>query len=161
MSALGSPKRRSIGRSKGFTMGSVEALGGAAPQIYGGASPPMPPSSKMANLFNTIDSAGSGTISKSQFEQAFQTLNPPAAFKKAGAEAVWTKLDPTGSGSVGKSAFVDAMTAQMSQLRQGAAANRLAALPPASATLTASLYTFNGLTSGSTSALGGSVDAQA
>jgi hypothetical protein len=43
-----------------------------------GASNGAPPQQKMSNLFDSIDTSGSGTITQSQFEQAFQTKNPPA-----------------------------------------------------------------------------------
>ncbi|MFI5336309.1 MAG: EF-hand domain-containing protein [Opitutales bacterium] len=88
-----------------------------ASQIWSGASAPMSPATKMSNLFDQIDTSGSGTITKSQFEQAFQTLNPPGSFKAAGADAVWSKLDPNGTGSVSKQDFVNGMTTMMKQLR--------------------------------------------
>jgi hypothetical protein len=71
----------------------------------------------MSNLFDQIDPSGSGSITQSQFGQAFQSMSPPASFQKAGADAVWGKLDPTGSGSVSKQAFVTEMTAMMKELR--------------------------------------------
>ena len=77
----------------------------------------MSPSTKMSNLFDQIDTTGSGTITKSQFEQAFQNMNPPGSFQAAGADAVWSKLDPNGTGSVSKQDFVNGMTTMMKQLR--------------------------------------------
>ena len=71
----------------------------------------------MSNLFDQIDTTGSGTITKSQFEQAFQNMNPPGSFQAAGADAVWSKLDPNGTGSVSKQDFVNGMTTMMKQLR--------------------------------------------
>ena len=53
-----------------------------------GASTGAPPQQKMSNLFNSIDTSGSGNITQSQFEQAFQTKNPPAAFQQQGAAAI-------------------------------------------------------------------------
>jgi hypothetical protein len=73
----------------------------------------------MSNLFDKIDTSGSGTITKAQFEQAFQTMNPPKGVQQAGADAVWAKLDLNGTGSVSKQDFVSGMTSQMSQLRHG------------------------------------------
>lgn len=97
---------------------AVSGMGGlGGPQAMSGASAPMPPSQKMSNLFDQIDTSGSGTITKAQFEQAFQSLNPPKGFQQAGADAVWAKLDPNGTGSVNKQNFVSGMTAQMSQMR--------------------------------------------
>jgi len=89
----------------------------SAAQIWSGASAPMSPDQKMTNLFDQIDTSGSGSISQSQFDQAFQQLNPPASFQAAGADAVWSKLDPTGSGTVSKQDFVKGMTEMMKQLR--------------------------------------------
>lgn len=90
------------------TIGSVSSMAGAMmPQVVSGASMRMPPAQKMANLFQQIDTSNSGAISKSQFEQAFQTLNPPPAFKAMGADAVFSKLDPNGTGSVSKQDFIN------------------------------------------------------
>lgn len=97
---------------------AVSGMGGGTPQVWSGASRRVPPAQKMANLFQQIDSSGSGTITKAQFDQAFQTLNPPAGVKAMGADAVFAKLDPSGSGSVSKQDFVAGMTSSMSQLRQ-------------------------------------------
>ena len=93
-----------------FTVGGLYGMGNASmPQVVSGASMRMPPSQKMANLFQQIDTSGSGTISKAQFEQAFQRLNPPPAIKAMGADAVFSKLDPNGAGSVLKQDFVNGM----------------------------------------------------
>jgi hypothetical protein len=89
----------------------------SASQVWSGASAPMSPNQKMSDLFDQIDTTGSGTISQSQFDQAFQSMNPPAPFQAAGADAVWSKLDPTGSGTVSKQDFVKDMTEMMKQLR--------------------------------------------
>lgn len=89
----------------------------ASDHVTSGASAPMSPSQKMADLFDAIDSSGSGSISQDQFAQAFQTLNPPPSFQAAGADAIWKQLDPNGTGSVSKSDFVSTMTTLMKQLR--------------------------------------------
>jgi Ca2+-binding EF-hand superfamily protein len=75
------------------------------------------PTQKMENLFQKIDTSGSGSITKSQFEQAFQSMNPSKGFQQAGADAVWAKLDPNGTGSVSKQDFVSGMTSMMSGFR--------------------------------------------
>ncbi len=99
---------------------AISGMGGAgSPQVWSGASARMSPAQKMSNLFDKIDTSGSGTITKAQFEQAFQTMNPSKGFQQAGADAIWAKLDPNGTGSVSKQDFVSGMTAQMSQMRQG------------------------------------------
>jgi hypothetical protein len=69
----------------------------------------------MSDLFQKIDTNGSGTISKAQFEQAFQNTNPPPAFKAMGADAIFSKLDPSGTGSVSKQDFVNGMKTLMTQ----------------------------------------------
>ncbi len=97
---------------------AISGMGASAmPQAMTGASMRMPPSQKMSNLFDQIDTSGSGTISKQQFEQAFQSMNPSKGFQKMGADAVWAKLDPNGTGSVSKQDFVNNMASMMSQMR--------------------------------------------
>jgi len=71
----------------------------------------------MSNLFDSIDTSASGAISKSQFEQAFDSLKLPPVLKAAGADAVWAKLDPNGNGQVSKKDFTDTMVAQLKALR--------------------------------------------
>ena len=71
----------------------------------------------MSNLFDSIDTSGSGSITQSQFEQAFQTQNPPAVFQKQGADAIYAALDPAGTGSVSKQDFVSTMSKLMASLR--------------------------------------------
>lgn len=88
-----------------------------------GASAPMPPQTRMSNLFDTIDQSQSGVINKSQLSQAFQTLNPPTNFKAYGADKLWNALDPNKTGSVSKADFVPTMTGLMSSLRGYAAQN--------------------------------------
>lgn len=99
---------------------AISGMGGSAstPQVWSGASMRTTSSQKMSNLFDQIDTSGSGTITKAQFEQAFQTMNPPQAAQQAGADAIWAKLDPNGTGSVSKQDFVSGMSSAMSQLRQ-------------------------------------------
>lgn len=98
---------------------TISGLGmSAMPQAMTGASMRMPPSQKMSNLFAMMDAAGSGNVTKAQFEQAFSQLNPPAGFKAMGADAVFAKLDPGNSGKVTKSDFVSGMTQMMSEIRQ-------------------------------------------
>jgi Ca2+-binding EF-hand superfamily protein len=97
---------------------SISGLSGSTgPQMMSGASMRMPASQKMSNLFDQIDTTGSGTITKAQFDQAFQAMNPPKDFKAQGADAIWSKLDPTNSGSVNKQDFITAMTSMMKQMR--------------------------------------------
>ncbi len=101
---------------------SVSGVAGSwAPQAMSGASMRAPPAQKMTNLFNKIDTSGSGSISKSQFMQAFQTMKPTSGFVAMGASAVYAALDPTQSGSVSKQSFVSGMTNLMAQFRSASA----------------------------------------
>ena len=136
-------------------MSSVSAIGGM-PQVWTGASMRMPPAQKMAALFDKIDTSGTGTMTKAQFEQAFQTANPPKGVQKMGADAIWAKLDPNGTGSVSKQDFVSTMTTLMSQIRQGhhhhGGGSQNVSAP--TATISASINTLNSLGSANTGASG-------
>src|ERR1035437_4844846 len=70
----------------------VSAAGGM--HAVSGASSSGPPQQKMTDLFNAIDTSGSGSITQSQFDQAFQSKNPPSVFQKQGADAIFAALDP-------------------------------------------------------------------
>ena len=91
-------------------------------QAMSGASYQMPASAKMTSLFDNIDTGGSGSISASQFAQAFQAFSPPKDFQAMGPDAIWSQLDPSNSGSVNKQDFVAGMTAMMRQMRGDASA---------------------------------------
>ncbi|MGD0633260.1 MAG: EF-hand domain-containing protein [Beijerinckiaceae bacterium] len=73
----------------------------------------------MATLFSQIDTAGTGSITQSQFNQAFQSTNPPAGFRAMGASAVFQSLNPSSSGTVSQQNFVQGMTQLMAQVRSG------------------------------------------
>jgi hypothetical protein len=105
-----------------------------------GASYGAPPQQKMSNLFDSIDTSGSGSITQSQFEQAFQTQNPPAVFQQQGADTIFASLDPSGTGSVSKQDFVSTMSQLMASLRADGSAQ--SGSQPAD-TLTASLQSLN------------------
>lgn len=96
---------------------SGSGMAGSAHAITG-ASKYMPPAQKMFDLFSQIDASGSGSITKTQLELAFNTLNPPHGFKSMGVDAVFAKLDPNGTGSVSKVDFKNGMLQIMSQIRQ-------------------------------------------
>ena len=93
----------------------VSAAGGM--HTVSGASSSGPPQQKMSSLFDSIDTSGSGSITKAQFDQAFQSKNPPAVFQKQGADATFASLDPSGTGSVSKQDFVAGMSKLMASLR--------------------------------------------
>ena len=109
-----------------------------------GASGGMPPQQKMTSLYNNIDTGGSGSITQQQFDQAFQTLNPPPVFQKQGANAIFAALDPNGTGSVSKQDFVSGMSSLMVSLRSEGATSG-AAGPSPSQTLASSLQSLNTL----------------
>lgn len=100
-----------------MTMDISGVAGAAAMHAMSGASSSGPPQQKMSNLFDSIDTGGTGSISKAQFEQAFQTRNPPKVFQNQGADAIFAQLDPNGAGTVSKQDFVSTMTKLMSSLR--------------------------------------------
>ena len=114
--------------------------GAATPHAVSGASWGAAPQQKMTNLFNSIDTTGSGSITQAQFQQAFASKNPPAVFQQQGANATFAALDPSGSGSVSKQAFVSGMSQMMASLR---AESPAAASPSGAASATASLAALN------------------
>ena len=109
-----------------------------------GASAGMPPQQKMSSLFDKIDSNGSGTITQAQFNQAFQTFNPPAVFQQQGANAIFSQLDPSGTGSVRKQDFVSGMSKLMVSLRAEGGASS-ARGPSPSSSVNGSLQFLNGI----------------
>jgi hypothetical protein len=139
--------------------------GSGGPEVVSGASPAAAPATKMSDLFNTIDTTGAGSINQTQFNHAFNTLNPPGVFRAAGADAIFNQLDPSGAGSVSKSNFVQTMSGLMRTLRGAAASGTSPATvtttSPASS-LASSLQSFNQLNDTSDAAasngLGGAFD---
>ncbi len=83
----------------------------------------------MSSLFDAIDTSGSGTITQSQFNHAFETKNPPAVFRHQGADAIFAALDPNGTGEVSKRDFVLTMSGLMVSLRAERPSSVI--LPPA------------------------------
>ena len=120
----------------------ISGVSSLSPDLHAlsGASYGAPPQHKMSNLFDSIDTSGSGSITHSQFEQAFQTKNPPAVFQQQGADVIFASLDPTGSGSVSKQDFVSTMSSLMASLRADGPAQT--GSQPTN-TLTASLQALN------------------
>jgi Ca2+-binding EF-hand superfamily protein len=98
-----------------MTVGGASGARGAGAST--GASMRMSPQQKYANIFAQIDTSGSGSITKSQFEQAFSSLKMPPSFRKQGADATFAQLDPNGTGSVSKQDFVNGMVDQMKAMR--------------------------------------------
>ncbi len=117
----------------------VSAAGGM--HAISGASSSGPPQQKMSSLFDSIDTSGSGSITQAQFDQAFQTKNPPGVFQKQGADALFASLDPNGTGSVSKQDFVSTMSKLMASLRAGQAGQ--SGSQSSQSSLAASLQTLN------------------
>lgn len=117
------------------TIGGISGMT-AMPQAMSGASMRMPPQQKMSNLFQMIDTSGQGFITKQQFDQAFNNMNPPAAFKAIGLDAAFAKLDPSGAGQVSKDDFINGMKSMMTfRHRQHAEAPVTQTLADSTATL--------------------------
>jgi hypothetical protein len=95
--------------------------GGMATQATSGASMRMSPTQKFSSLFDKIDTSGSGSIGKQQFEQAFASLKMPPRFRSEGAESVFSKLDNDGDDKVSKDDFITGMIGQMQAARTPAA----------------------------------------
>ena len=126
----------------------VSAAGGL--HAVSGASSSGPPQQKMSSLFDSIDTSGSGSITQSQFEQAFQSKNPPSVFQKQGADAIFASLDPNGTGSVSKQDFVAGMSKLMASLRADTTGQ--SGSSSSSSSLGASLQSLNQIDSASVSA---------
>jgi hypothetical protein len=102
--------------------------GAGMPQAMSGASMRAPPAQKMSSVFSKIDTSGSGAITQSQFEQSFQNLKMPNAFRAMGADAIFAKLDLNGTGSVSKQDFVNGMKSLMAQAHQVASGSTQSSL---------------------------------
>jgi len=100
------------------------AASGMMPQVVSGASMRQPPAQRMANLFDKIDTEGLGSITKSQFDQSFQTLRPPKGLQVMGADTIFSQLDPNNTGSVSKDDFVTRMTKVLEQMHAQQRAHR-------------------------------------
>ena len=128
---------------------SIAGIAGmGSPQIVSGASPYSSPTNKMSNLFAQIDTSGAGTITQDQFNHAFQTMNPPGVFRAAGADSVFSQLDPKDTGSVSQPDFVSGMVGLMRSLRSGPTSDASSATsqsPSPADTLASSLQSFNQL----------------
>jgi len=111
------------------------AAPGAAGAVHTmtGPSPQWPARQKMSALFDKIDTSGKGSISSTQFANAFRTMNPPAGFAAQGASAVFAKMDPKNTGSVSRNDFVNAMSAMSQAVRAAGLAGGTAAVANAPA----------------------------
>ncbi|HEX5363901.1 MAG TPA: EF-hand domain-containing protein [Gallionella sp.] len=126
------------------TISGISGMG-AMPQAMSGASGRMAPQTKMSNLFQQIDTANTGRITKAQFEQAFNNMNPPASFKAIGLDAAFSKLDPAGRGSVSKDDFINGMKSMMTHRRHHNEANVEKTSAPVPQTVPSSTAALNAL----------------
>jgi hypothetical protein len=85
------------------------------PQVNGVGIAQASNTQKLGNLFQQMDTSGSGRISKAQFDQSFSNLSLPISVKEMGKDAVFAKLDPNGTGTVTKQEFIQGMEPLMSQ----------------------------------------------
>lgn len=103
------------------------------PQAKPAASKPVSPEQKLANMFQQIDTAGKGSITKAQFQEAFNKLNPPEAVKAMGADAAFSKLDTKGLGVVTKQDFVKGMESILAQAKNKDVSVKTTSAPAAKA----------------------------
>jgi hypothetical protein len=85
------------------------------PQVASGGTSLASRQQKLNNMFQQIDTPGTGRITKTQFEQSFNKLSIPASVKELGSEAVFNKLDPSNTGAVTKQDFVHGMDLLMTR----------------------------------------------
>lgn len=71
----------------------------------------------LTQAFQSIDTSNSGSISKVQFDAAFQNMKMPQALRSMGADALFAKIDPNGTGNVSKQDFISGMKNLVSQAR--------------------------------------------
>lgn len=97
------------------TIGSSNHSAAYKPQVAASGNSGVSPQQRLGNLFQQIDKAGTGRISREQFDQAFNNLALPSSVKEMGKEAVFKKLDANGTGTVTKQDFIQGMESLMNQ----------------------------------------------
>ena len=97
------------------TIGSSNHSAAYKPQVAASGNSGVSSQQRLGNLFQQIDKAGTGRITKEQFDQSFDNLALPASVKEMGKEAVFKKLDATGLGTVSKQDFIQGMESLMNQ----------------------------------------------
>lgn len=73
----------------------------------------------LTQAFQSIDAANTGSISKAQFESAFQHMKMPPALKAMGADALFAKMDTNGTGSISKQDFINGIKSLAPKARSG------------------------------------------
>jgi Ca2+-binding EF-hand superfamily protein len=112
---------KQLGHNNMSSISSAVRGGEFPPRVMSGASSRMSPTQKISDLFQKMDTSGSGSITSAQFAQSFQNMNPPQAFKRMGADSVFNQL--SGNGTVSKQDFVDGMKKMIEQNRSQASGN--------------------------------------
>jgi len=97
------------------TIGTSNSSATYKPQVSSAGSSTVSTQQRLGNLFQQIDTAGSGQITKAQFDQAFNNLSLPVSIKEMGKEAVYTKIDPNETGVVTKQEFIRGLEPYMNQ----------------------------------------------
>jgi len=97
------------------SIGSSNHSAAYKPQVAASGNSGVSPQQRLGNLFQQIDKAGKGRITKDQFDQAFNNLALPTSVKEMGKEAVFKKLDATGTGAITKQDFVKGIESLMNQ----------------------------------------------
>jgi len=99
-------------------MSGISAIAGSvAPQAMSRASAVASPSAKMASVFSSFTTPGTGTITKNQFVQTFNTMKPTAGFHSLGANGTFSVLDPNSTGAVSRQDFISGMTRMMADFK--------------------------------------------
>ena len=97
------------------SIGSSNHSAAYKPQVSSSGGSQTSPQQRLSNLFQQIDTAGTGRITKAQFEQAFSKLSLPTSGKEMGHEVVLSKLDPNGTGIITKPEFIQRMEPLINQ----------------------------------------------
>jgi len=122
----------SVSNMREATMPNVKsAKSHARHPSHAAAHKPVSTQQKLSNMFQQIDTAGKGSITKLEFHQAFNKLNPPEAVKAMGADAAFAKIDSKGAGSVSKQDFIHGMQSILAQAKTSSTAAVHAKAAPA------------------------------
>ena len=90
-------------------LGSVSSASAGTAQVWSGASMKSYSQAGASQFFNSIDTTGSGTITKAQFEQSLKTSKLPQYAQGVSTSDLWSKLDLKGTGSVTKQDFLSGL----------------------------------------------------
>ena len=97
------------------TIGTSNNSATYKPQVSSAGNSTVSPQQRLGNLFQQIDTAGTGHITKAQFDQAFNSLSLPVSIKEMGKEAAYKKIDSNETGTVTKQEFIRGLEPYMNQ----------------------------------------------